>query len=172
MRRLLAGLLLALSAPAAAELTNLGDHGFTVTHDVTSSAAPEAVYAAMTQRIDEWWSAAHSWSGDAAMLYLRSGPGGCFCEKMPGGGHVEHLRLIFEAPSRELRFDGALGPLQAMPVSGRMIWRIEPSDAGARIRFIYHVTGRPEGGLRGIAPAVDGVIGEQLDRLQTLLGES
>ena len=169
MRRLIASLLLAVSMPAAAELGNLGDHGFTVTHSAESTAAPAAVYRAMTQHIDQWWNGAHSWSGAAENLYLHTGPGGCFCENMPGGGHVEHLRVIFDAPDRELRFDGALGPLQTLPVSGRMIWRIEPTADGARITFVYHVTGRPEGGLRGIAPAVDGVIGEQLNRLQTLL---
>jgi uncharacterized protein YndB with AHSA1/START domain len=169
MRRFIASLLLAVGTPAAAELDNVGDHGFTITHKVETGATPTAVYDAMTQRIDAWWNGAHSWSGDAANLYLRTGPGGCFCEKMPGGGHVEHLRLIFDAPGSELRFDGALGPLQAMPVTGRMIWRIEPSQGGARIHFIYHVTGRPEGGLKSIAPAVDGVIGEQLGRLRALL---
>jgi len=168
MRHLIGLLLLAAAMPAAAGLENVGDHGFTVSHTADTTAAPNAVYGAM-KSVGRWWNGAHSWSGEASNLYLQAGPGGCFCEKMPGGGHVEHLRLIFDAPGRELRFDGALGPLQAMPVFGRMIWRIEALDTGARIHFIYHVTGRPEGGLQGIAPAVDGVIGEQLNRLRDLL---
>ena len=60
---------------------------------------------------------------------------------------------------------GALGPLQTMPVNGRMIWKIEPGESGSRISFTYHVFGHPEGGFEGIAAAVDGVIGEQLERL-------
>ena len=36
--------------------------------------------------------------------------------------------------------------------------------------FTYMVFGHPEGGLEGIAPAVDGVIGEQLSRLASRLG--
>lgn len=169
MRGLFAVLALAFAGPATAELDNAGEHGFSVTHAVQTAASPDAVYEAMTGRIDQWWNGAHSWSGDASNLYLRTGPGGCFCEKLPGGGHVEHLRLIFERPGSELRFDGALGPLQTMPVTGRMIWRIEAADPGSRVTFVYHVTGRPAGGLAGIAPAVDGVIGEQLERLRTLL---
>ena len=87
------------------------------------------------------------------------------CERLPQGGFVEHLRIIYLAPGSQIRFDGALGPLQSMPVDGRMLWTIAPSDTGSRITFIYHVFGHPEGGLAGIAPAVDGVIGEQLQRL-------
>ncbi|MEJ2577340.1 MAG: SRPBCC family protein [Gammaproteobacteria bacterium] len=169
MQRLLAAMLTAAAGPAAAERGNVGAHGFTVTHSAATRAAPAAVYQSITENIDRWWNGDHSWSGDAANLYLRTGPGGCFCERLPDGGHVEHLRLIHDAPGRELRFDGALGPLQAMPVTGRMIWSIEAVDAGSRITFTYHVTGRPEGGLEGIAPAVDAVIGEQLGRLAALL---
>jgi hypothetical protein len=33
------------------------------------------------------------------------------------------------------------------------------------VHFVYKVFGNPAGGLTGIAPAVDRVIGEQLQRL-------
>ena len=91
--------------------------------------------------------------------------GGCFCERLPEGGNVEHLRIIYFAPGKEVRFDGALGPLQTMAVQGRMIWKIEALEKGSKVIFTYHVFGHPKGGLTGIAPAVDGVIGEQLTRL-------
>lgn len=74
-------------------------------------------------------------------------------------------RIIYLAPASQIRFDGALGPLQTMAVQGRMTWSIEATEAGSRVTFTYHVFGHPEGGLAGIAPAVDGVIGEQLKRL-------
>ena len=123
------------------------------------------MYATLTAHIDEWWNGDHSWSGDAANLYVDTKTDRCFCERLPGGGQVEHLRLIYTRPDAELRFDGALGPLQTMAAQGRMLWRIEPADGGSRVTFVYHVFGHPEGGLDGIAPAVDGVIGEQLQRL-------
>ena len=47
-----------------------------------------------------------------------------------------------------------------------MIWKIAAAEGGgSQVTFTYHVFGHPDGGLAGIAPAVDGVIGEQLQRL-------
>jgi len=158
-------LLTLYSLSAAAELTHSGDNSFTVTHSITTEADPFVVYRTMTSHIDQWWSADHSWSGDASNLYMKTERGGCFCERLPNGGRVEHLRLIYFSPGTELRFDGALGPLQSMAVQGRMIWKIEPAGAGSKVSFTYKVFGHAEGGLAGIAPAVDGVIGEQLGRL-------
>jgi hypothetical protein len=164
VRILLIGLLL-VSTPVAAEITGSSDHGFIVKHSITSSAEPFVVYRTMTSHIDQWWSGDHSWSGDASNLYMKVERGGCFCEKLPNGGRVEHLRLIYFSPGAELRFDGALGPLQTMAVQGRMIWKIEALENGSKLSFTYKVFGHPEGGLGGIAPAVDAVIGEQLNRL-------
>lgn len=158
-------LLLLLSAPISAELVQSAEYGFTVSHSITTQAEPFVVYRTMTSHIDQWWSADHSYSGEADNLYMKLERGGCFCEKLPNGGRVEHLRLIYFSPGSELRFDGALGPLQTMAVQGRMIWKIEAAENGSRVTFTYKVFGHPEGGLAGIAPAVDGVIGEQLGRL-------
>jgi hypothetical protein len=88
---------------------------------------------------------------------------------LPDGGGVEHLRIIYLAPGKQIRFDGALGPLQGMAVNGRMLWQIEEAESGSTITFTYHVTGIMEGGFEGLAPAVDGVIGEQLTRLGEFL---
>ena len=157
--------LLLAAAPLKAELTESGDHGFTVIHSITTKAEPFVVYRTMTSHIDQWWSGDHSWSGDASNLYMKLERGGCFCERLPNGGRVEHLRIIYFSPGAELRFDGALGPLQTMAVQGRMIWKIEAVEDGSKVTFTYKVFGHPEGGLASIAPAVDGVIGEQLGRL-------
>jgi hypothetical protein len=157
--------LLLATAPLKAELTESGEHGFTVSHSITTAAEPFVIYRTMTSHIDQWWSGDHSWSGDAKNLYMKVERGGCFCERLPNGGRVEHLRLIYFSPGAELRFDGALGPLQTMAVQGRMIWKIEAVESGSKVTFTYRVFGHPDGGLAGIAPAVDGVIGEQLGRL-------
>jgi hypothetical protein len=157
---------LALGAQQAkAEVTYLDDFGFTVSHSIETGAAPYVVYRTLTSHVDQWWNGEHSWSGDAANLYMKIERGGCFCERLPENGRVEHLRIIYLEPGKEIRFDGALGPLQSMAVDGRMIWKIEPREEGSRVSFTYKVFGHPEGGLAGIAPAVDGVIGEQLTRL-------
>jgi uncharacterized protein YndB with AHSA1/START domain len=158
--------LLSLHAlPLAAELSQSGDNGFTVTHRLETAVAPQDVYRVLTSHIDQWWNPDHSWSKQAGNLHLRAEPGGCFCERLPDGGFAEHLRIIYLAPGQEIRFDGTLGPLQGMPVNGRMIWRIEEAGSGSAVTFTYMVFGHPAGGLGAIAPAVDGVIGEQLQRL-------
>lgn len=151
--------------PVSAELTEADTDHFTTRHELLTPAEPAAVFRVMTAEIGQWWNPAHSWSGDGGNLYLEAEPGGCFCERLPDGGFAEHLRIIYLAPGAEIRFDGALGPLQTMAVQGRMTWGVEATDAGSRVTFTYRVFGHPEGGLTGIAPAVDGVIGEQLQRL-------
>ena len=165
---LCAALLVLVASPLAAEVTESGEHGFTVSHSVATKAEPFVVYRTMTSHIDQWWSADHSYSGEADKLYMKVERGGCFCERLPNGGRVEHLRIIYFSPGAEIRFDGALGPLQTMAAQGRMIWKIEAAgngQSGSKVTFTYRVFGHPEGGLAAIAPAVDGVIGEQLGRL-------
>jgi hypothetical protein len=157
--------LLLMALPLEAEIVESGEHGFTVSHSITVEVEPFVVYRTMTSHIDQWWNPDHSWSGDAANLHMELKRGGCFCEHLPNGGYVEHLRIIYLSPGAEIRFDGALGPLQTMPVQGRMIWKIEAVGSGSKVSFTYMVFGHPDGGLTGIAPAVDGMIGEQLLRL-------
>lgn len=168
VRSLLACVLCCAPTYAAAEVKSISEGGFTVTHELSTNAAPEAVYGAV-QKIGQWWNPDHSWTGQAANLYLDASLGGCFCERLPDGGGVEHLRIIYLAPGQQIRFDGALGPLQGLAVSGRMLWTFEPAEDGTRISFTYHVSGVMDGGFEGLAPAVDGVIGEQLTRLGAFL---
>ena len=115
--------LLLTASPLRAEVTESGEHGFTVSHSITTGAEPFVVYRTMTSHIDQWWSADHSWSGDAGNLYMEVEQGGCFCERLPESGRVEHLRIIYFSPGKELRFDGALGPLQTM--AALRAWQLE-----------------------------------------------
>lgn len=173
-RILLAGLL--LPAISQAEVTELHANGFTVSHTVAVTTDRLSSWQQLLE-ISRWWNPSHSWSGQADNLYLNARLGGCFCERLPDSesGGVEHLRIIFLMPGREIRFDGVLGPLMEMAVQGRMLWKIEPTvdetgaSKGSSITFTYKVYGFLDGGFDGIAPAVDGVIGEQLNRLAALL---
>lgn len=170
--KMLAGLLLALAQPALAELSAVGIGGFTTSHSAEVAAAPDAAWQALVDDVSLWWNGDHSWSGDAGNLYIDATAGGCFCERLPEGGWVEHLRITYLAPGREMRLRGSLGPLMQMGIPGTMIWQVEPAEpgeSGSRITFTYIVHGHLENGFDGIAPAVDGVIGEQLDRLVTHL---
>ena len=168
-------LLACLPLHSIAEVTAVSADGFSVSHTVSTAAGPERSWTAMTGQIDRWWDPAHSWSADAANLYIQPGIGGCFCERLPGSagpGGVEHLRIIYFQPRREIRFDGALGPLQTMNLQGRMLWQIEAAEGGSTITFTYMVNGALEGGFEALAPAVDSVISLQLDRLAAFLAEN
>jgi hypothetical protein len=59
-----------------------------------------------------------------------------------------------------------------MKVEGHMIWKIEAEGEGSKISFTYHVHGFSQDGFTGLAPAVDGVICEQLARLEDGLGRN
>lgn len=161
------GMMLA-AAPAHAEVQAVGDAGFAISHVVTIAAPPDAVYAALKMPA-KWWNGAHSWSGDAANLWMDAQAGGCFCETLPGAtrGSVEHGRIIYAQPGKLLRLTGALGPLQGEAVSATLSWELKPVDGGTQISQSYVVGGYARMGMAAIAPAVDQVLGEQLDRLKT-----
>ncbi|NYT40417.1 SRPBCC domain-containing protein [Sphingomonas sp. R-74633] len=165
MHFILIGLALTLAAPAAAEVTASTETSFTVTEKVTVAAPPEKLWAALVAP-GSWWSSAHSWSGDAANLSLDPRPGGCWCEKLPGGGGVEHMRVVFVQPHKMLRLTGTLGPLQSFPASGVMTFTLTPAADGktTALTITYAVAGAP--GLGQIAAPVDGVLGEQVARLK------
>ena len=153
-----------LTSPLLAEVTHSDEHGFTVSHSIVTDAEPFVIYRTMTSHIDQWWSADHSWSGDAANLYMDVEPVDAFVSACRTTGGLNICASFIFLPGKELRFEGALGPLQTMAAQGRMIWKIEAAESGNKVTFTYKVFGHPEGGLSGIAPAVDGVIGEQSER--------
>lgn len=113
-----------------------------------------------------WWNGQHSYSGDAANMRIDARAGGCFCEAIVGyggepDGSVEHGRVLYAAPGRQLRLVGALGPLQAEAVTGTLVFTIMPVERGSRIALNYHVGGYRQDGLHVIAPMMDKVLAEQ-----------
>jgi hypothetical protein len=161
-------ILAAAAAPAVAEVKTAAPGGFAIESRVTVSAAPAEAYAQIV-RIGEWWDPAHSYSGNAANLSFQARPGGCFCERLAGGGGVEHMRVVNARPGVELRLQGGLGPLQAEAVTGTLSWSLRAVGGGTEIVQRYVVGGYVEGGADRIAPAVDQVLGGQLRRLQQRL---
>jgi uncharacterized protein YndB with AHSA1/START domain len=159
-----------LVPPAHAEVTAVSAQGFVVQHVLSLPAPPDVVYRALTGEVGQWWNPDHSFSGDAANFTLDDRAGGCFCEALPGGGSVEHLRVVFAQPGKMLRLTGGLGPLQALAVAGTMQYRLTEEDGMTRLDFQYAVGGFVPGGLESLAAAVDQVLGEQLQRLAAYLG--
>jgi uncharacterized protein YndB with AHSA1/START domain len=131
-----------------------------------SKATPEVVWAQLT-RISEWWSADHTWSGDAANLSLNLTPGGGFDETLPDGGFVRHMAIIYCAPGKKLRMTGVLGPLQEFALQGTMTIDLEKTDAGTKLVMTYHLTGPYTPGLDKVAAIIDKVLTEQLESLVT-----
>jgi len=140
--------------------------GFLVRSEAVFPAPPDSVYRALTGRIGAWWDSEHTFSGDSRNLSLDATPGGCFCERLPEGGGVRHLTVVFASPGRLLRLAGALGPLQGAGVAGSLTWSLSPDPGGTRVRLDYSAGGYFPGGLPGMAPAVDVVLGEQFSRLK------
>jgi uncharacterized protein YndB with AHSA1/START domain len=168
MRRIFLVLALACSAPASAEVTSQGPAGFATGGTVTIPAAPDRVWAALVQP-ERWWNSEHSWSGDASNMSLEPVVGGCFCEALPGGGSVQHMRVIYADPSRQLRLSGTLGPLQGEGLAATLTVSLVKSADGTKLAWSYKVGGYTDLPLAQIAPAVDGVVSEQFTRLASLL---
>jgi len=163
----MASLLLAtgLAGSAEAEVKSVAPSGFEIVETMTIHAPPEQVYAALG-KIGQWWSSSHTFSRDASNLSLDLKAGGCLCERLKDGGSVQHLIVVYAAPGEGLRLRGALGPLQMEGVDGTLAWALKPSEGGTNLTQSYVVGGYIRSGMDNWAPKVDGVLHEQLDRLQ------
>ena len=163
---LLLGCLLLGPSSAFADVLDSTPGGFTV-KTVVDVAGPSArVYQALTERITSWWDPAHTFSGSAANLSIDARPGGCFCERLPAGGGVQHLTVIHADPGKLLRLSGGLGPLQDLAVTGVMSWKLTEAGGRTTIEVTYKVGGfAPGGGVGALAAPVDGVVSAQVKRL-------
>ncbi len=159
--------LLLLTNAATGELEAVSANGFFVVHETEVGAPREAVWAMAVDQIGQWWSNAHTISGDAGKLHIDARPLGCFCEDLGNGGGVVHLTVTFVNPGVLLRMTGGLGPLGLMGADGNMLWEFFDAEAGTRLRFTYAVGGFNPEGFDRIAGAVDAVIGDALARLRS-----
>lgn len=154
---------------AGAEVRDAAASGFTTVNEVVVDAERSRAWRIAIHEVGQWWSSAHTISGEASRLSIIAKPQGCFCEDLGKDAGVVHLTVTMVVPEVLLRLTGGLGPLGLMGVDGNMTWEFEDvEEAGdkTRMKFTYAVGGyRPEG-LDGMAGAVDGVIGEALLRLK------
>nr|AKQ70977.1 polyketide cyclase/dehydrase [bacterium enrichment culture] len=163
IRTLVAFAFVIRAAVAGAEVVESGASGFVVREEATVSAPPAQAWAAFVD-VASWWNPAHSYSSDAANLSLDAKAGGCFCEKLAGGGSVEHLRVVMVMPGKVLRMAGGLGPLQSSPVAGSMTVAFAAVPNGTKVSLTYGVGGFMPGGVDKMAGPVDGVLAEQIAR--------
>ena len=158
---------------ARAEVTSVSAHGFTSTHTHTLPLPADEAWILLTDGLNRWLDASHSYSTRPENLSLEIGKngheGGCLCERLENGGWVEHLRVVFVQPGETLRLQGALGPLVDMGLQGMMRWTLEAAEdtPGASVfTSQYVVTGHLEGGFEQLAPVVDQVNGGHFLRLE------
>ena len=164
----LAAPFLLVAQPAIAEVTEVSDTGFTTTTSGATQLSASDVWSILV-RPEEWWSGEHTWSGNSRNLTLAAEAGGCLCETLPAGGSAEHMRVLYAQPGKLLRLSGALGPLQGEALVGTLTIELDQRDGTTHIEWTYVVGGHARFPLKSVAPAVDGVMSEQLNRLLSLI---
>jgi uncharacterized protein YndB with AHSA1/START domain len=168
MRRYLLGTLalVMLSGTPTQSAPQVTPNGFLVKFEISVSAPAAKVYDALVGHVGSWWNPEHTYSGDAKNLSIDARPGGCFCEKLSDGGGIEHARVIYVAPRQVVRLSGALGPLQASGVAGTLTWKLTSGTDDTRLELSYSVGGFIEGGFEKMAPLVENVLRDQVNRLK------
>lgn len=157
-----------VATPAVAEVVQSSPAGFEVRHSATVAVAPEKAWPiVVAPRL--WWDKDHTYSDDSTNLTLDERAGGCFCEKLPNKGAVEHMRVVYIQPPRMIRMVGGLGPLQAEAADGTMAITLTKEGAGTRIDMTYVAGGYIRAGADKLAPVVDRVLAQQLAGLKAAL---
>ncbi|HEY7841191.1 MAG TPA: SRPBCC domain-containing protein [Gammaproteobacteria bacterium] len=152
--------------PVQAEVIEAGPDGFLVRNEAVIAATPDKIYATLTRSVGRWWDSEHTYSGDARNMRIDLRPGGCFCEKIPGKGAIEHARVIYASKNEVLRLSGALGPLQESGLAGTLTWTLKAEGGNTTVTQNYSVGGFWPGGLKDVAALVGGVLEGQLQRLK------
>ena len=157
-----------LAVPAVeAEVIDANAVGFSTRHSVAVAAPRMEVYGALITDVGGWWNADHTVSGNAASLYIEPRVQGCFCEVLAAESGLVHMTVTFVNPGVMLRLTGGLGPLGLMGVAGNMTFEFDETDGVTRVTLQYAVGGYRPGGLDALAPAVDGVLVDALERLKS-----
>src|SRR5689334_17557183 len=136
MKWIIAAVALCASSAAEADVVSANANGLHVRHEVQIVVPPANAFAAFGQ-ISNWWKPEHSYSGKAANLSLSLTPGGCFCERFPDGGGVEHMHVTYVEPGKRILLTGSLGPLLYLATSGVMDVQFERIAGGTKITLDY-----------------------------------
>jgi len=155
-----------LTGPGADAAVKVEPNGFSVQEELTINVPPQKVYESLLTKVGEWWDPEHTYSGDSKNLSIEQRPGGCFCEKFPKGGGVEHMRVVYLSPYNTVVMSGALGPLQTSGLAGALTWQLIGDGTGTKLKLQYVVGGYMVGGFEKMAPGVDAMLTEQINRLK------
>lgn len=148
------------------EVADSNATGFTVKVTTSIHAAPADVYNKVVHNVGDWWSPIHTFSGDSHNLSIEEKAMGCFCEKLPNGGGVRHMEVVFFAPGKMLRMSGAMGPLQSMGVAGALTFTFTPENGGTKIEAVYALGGYFPKGTESWTAPVNTMLTDQVTRLK------
>ena len=149
----------------SADVIASAEDGFQVKVVKQTKADSKVAFHSMIHEFSNWWNGDHSFSGDAKNLSMDLEKG-CMFEKLPEGGFVRHMEIVFYQPHQTLRLSGGLGPLQGMGVSGSLTFTLTENESGTKIEMTYNVVGSKFQQLDKIAAPVNQVLTEQMERLQ------
>ena len=165
--RWLGVLFVGLAASAAwAEVADSSASGFTVKVTLDIHAAPSDVFQKLMRDVGAWWSPEHTFSHNSHNLSIEEQVQGCFCEKLPDGGGVRHMEVVYLAPGKALVLSGALGPLQSLAATGSLTIALAPASGGTKLDVSYAVAGYVPAGMNTWAAPVNSVVTEQFTRLK------
>jgi uncharacterized protein YndB with AHSA1/START domain len=153
---------------ATAEVVNVAANGFKVREQVHIKASPDEVYSALIQPA-RWWASDHTFSHSAANLTLAAHAGGCFCEKLPNGGSVQHQIVILAAPGKQLVLRGPLGPFQTFGVDGSSNWVLSAAGDGTDLILTNTLGGFIPEGFEEWAKRADAMMAGTVDRLKRFM---
>lgn len=152
-----------------ANVADQSANGFTLKLTLNIQAVPDEVYRRIVRNVGDWWSPAHTFSGDAHYLTIDAKAMGCFCERLPNLGSARHMEVVTAAPGEKLVMIGALGPLQSMAATGSMTILLTPQPGGTKLDVTYAVAGYLPTGMNTWAAPADGVLTEQFTRLKNYI---
>ena len=148
--------------PVHAELIAASDTHYRLSHSATTALSPDALWDRLIHP-EQWWNPDHSYSGKAQNLSLDPQAGGLWREDWDGGS-VAHGTVVQVIDGKLLRLEAPFGPLQG--VGAYVIWtiQIEAADSGSRVTFTEVASAPPGSALQKLAPAVDQVKAEAMER--------
>lgn len=164
--KLIGAIALLAAAPTSAAVVGAGPNGFEVRETVNLVVPPDVAMSSFAE-LPKWWDPEHTYSGDSSNLRLELRPGGCFCERFPDGGGVEHMRVTYVDPDGHIVLTGSLGPLLYEATTGVLDAKVERAAGGSQLTLDYKVAGFANGGGEKMAAVVDKVLADQMKRLRT-----
>lgn len=149
-----------------AEVADSSATGFTVKIIMNIQAPPADVYRRFVRNVADWWSSDHTFSHDAHNLSIEEKPMGCFCEKLPNGGGVRHLEVVYLNPGKGLVMIGGLGPMQSKAITGTLTLELAPAEGGTVLSMSYAAAGYVPSGLGAWAGMADGMLKDTFTRFK------